>query len=147
MNLKILLFKPNSEKKIVLKIRKWNFLHVCVCVQHEKWLILITSACPHVINTRLTLSLHPIHIVLLFIYPISGFCKLGNRKVQSWRWSHRLVTWKREYVAMCTYCCKYHLTHECWTTLLYTRPVSRLTTGTAVKLWLWEHRNGSKGTI
>jgi hypothetical protein len=147
MNLKMLLFKPNSDKKIVLKMWKWDFLCVCVCVQHEKWLSLITSVCPYVINTRLSLSLHPIHIVLLFIYPISGFCELGNRKVQSWCWSHRLVTWKRKYVAMCTYCCKYRLTHECCATLQYMWPVSRLTTGTAVKLWLLDHRNDSKGTI
>jgi hypothetical protein len=108
------LFKTKQWQENCLKNMEMGLLTcvcvwcVCVCVhaQHEEWLILITSACPHVINIRLSLSLHPIHIVLLSIYPVSGFRKLGNRKVRSWRRSHRLVTSKREYVAMCTYCCK-----------------------------------------
>jgi len=57
------LFTPYSDKKVVLKIWKWDSLYVCVCVQHEEWLILITSACPHVINIRLSFSLHPIHFL------------------------------------------------------------------------------------
>jgi hypothetical protein len=101
----MLLFKPNSDKKSLKNMEMGLLTCVCVCVQHEEWLILITSPCPYVINIRLSLSLHPIHFVLSSIYPVSGFCELGNRKVRSWRWSHRLVTWKREYVVMCTYCC------------------------------------------